>query len=255
MLLPRCFSSRIVLLCLLLVPGTAIAAGSDEWRPIEPADLALKAAVVEKDADAEAIFWEVKVADDVEYGAPRTVLTHYLRIKIFTDRGRESQSRIDIPFYNNWSIKDIAARTIKVDGTIIELKKEDVFERTIVKASGAKLKAKSFVMPGVEPGAIIEYRWREVRNDRLANYIRLQFQREIPVQLVKYYIKPLMDPAFPYGMRLKTFQATPSPMAKEKNGFFSTFITNVPAFHEEARMPPEDSVRPWMLIYYALDRS
>jgi hypothetical protein len=31
-------------------------------------------------------------------------------------------------------IKDIAARTIKPDGSIVELKKEDIYERTIVKA-------------------------------------------------------------------------------------------------------------------------
>jgi hypothetical protein len=250
----RSLNSLLVLLCLLFLP-VAVLAGGDDWRPIDPSDLALKAAVVEKDADAEAIFWEVKVADLAEGGTVRTVLNHYLRIKIFTERGRESQSRIDIPYFNNWSIKDIAARTVKADGSIVELKKEDVFERTIVRTSGAKLKAKSFAMPGVEPGAIIEYRWREVRNDRLANYIRLQFQRDIPVQFVKYYIKPLSIPDFPFGMRAISFQAKSTPLAKEKDGFFSTSMRGVPAFHEEAHMPPEDSVRPWMLIYYAEDRN
>jgi hypothetical protein len=214
--------SRRSLLPLLVVSSLLSLSSvvlADDWRPIDPSDLALKAPVVEKDADAEAIFWEVKVADEVEGGTPRTVLNHYLRIKIFTDRGRESESRIDIPYLNNWSVRDISARTIKADGSIVELKKEDVFERTIVKSSGLKLKAKSFAMPGVEPGAIIEYRWRELRNDRLANYIRLQFQRDIPVQTVKYYIKPLQDPDFPYGMRAKSFGAESGPMTKEKNGF------------------------------------
>ena len=213
----------------------------------------MKTSVVEKDADAEAIFWEVHVADELDGDTPRTVLTHYIRIKILTERGRESQSKIDIPYLKNWSIKDIAARTIKPNGTIVELKKEDVFERTIVKSSGIKLKAKSFAMPEVEAGAIIEYRWKEVRNDRLANYIRLQFQREIPVQSIKYYIKPLSLPDFPYGMRIRAFHAQGAPFTKEKNGFYSTEMKNVPAFREEPRMPPEDSVRPWMLVYYSLD--
>jgi Transglutaminase-like superfamily len=31
-------------------------------------------------------------------------------------------------------------------------------------------------------------------------------------------------------------------------------MANVPAFREEPRMPPEDSVRPWMLVYYSEDR-
>jgi transglutaminase-like putative cysteine protease len=247
----RSSNSLLILSCLvLLLP--VMAMGAENWRPIDPGDLALKNPVVEKDADAEAIFWEVKVADEYDGGSLRTVFNHYLRIKIFTERGRESQSRIDIPYFNNWSIKDIAARTVKPDGTIIELKKEDVFERTIVKASGVKLRAKSFAMPGVEPGAIIEYRYREVRNDQLADYLRLQFQRDVPVQLVKYYLKPLDNPI--YGMRAKAFQADPGPITKEKEGYYSTIMRNVRAFHEEARMPPDDSVRPWLLIYYSEDR-
>jgi hypothetical protein len=108
-------------------------------------------------------------------------------------------------------------------------------------------------MPGVEPGSIIEYRWREVRNDRLANYIRLQFQRDVPVQLVKYYIKPLSHPDFPYGMRMQPFHGKNTAFLKEKDGYYSTTMEKVRAFHEEPRMPPEDQVRPWMLVYYTED--
>jgi len=235
---------------LVLALPAAVFAG-DDWRPVDPADLALKAPVVEKDADAEAIFWEVRLSDDVESGSPRTVLRHYIRIKVFSERGRESQSKIDIPFLSNWKVQDIAARTIKPDGSIVVVKKEDVLERTIVKSNGRKIKAKSFAMPGVEPGAIIEYRWKEMRTDQLANYIRLYFQRDVPVQLVKYYVKPLSLPGFEYGMRAQTFNGPASPFIKEKDGFYSVSMSKVPAFHEEPRMPPEDSVRPWMLIYYS----
>src|SRR5882672_6506568 len=250
----RLFLLLPVLTCLLVGGGFAASAGGDEWRPVDPADLALKASTVEKDADAEALFWEVRVDDEVEGGTPRTVLRHYVRIKIFTERGRESQSKIDIPYLNNWKVSDIAARTVTPDNRIIELKKDDVFERTIVRSSGLKIKAKSFAMPGVEPGSIIEYRWREVRNDRLANYIRLQFQRDVPVRSVKYYIKPLSIPDFPFSMRVNTFHGENTPFVKEKDGFYSTTMANVPAFHEEPRMPPEDQVRPWLLVYYAEDK-
>src|ERR1043165_1996010 len=179
----------LLVVCLLLAAAVPAWAAGDEWRPVDPAELAQKAPVVEKDADAEAFFWEVRVDD----GPPGLLIfTHYLRIKVFTERGRESQSKIDIPFGNlfgtNIKISEIAARTIKPDGSIIELKKEDIFEREIVKANRIRLKAKSFALPGVEPGAIIEYRWREVRENDNAHYTRLQFQRDIPVQTVKYYI-------------------------------------------------------------------
>ena len=96
-------------------------AGGEEWRPLDPAHLALKAAVVEPNADAEALFWDIRVDDG---GQNDLVLSHYLRIKIFTERGRENHSKIDIPYVSGVKIKDVAARTIKPDGSIVELTKE-----------------------------------------------------------------------------------------------------------------------------------
>ncbi|HWP44352.1 MAG TPA: DUF3857 domain-containing protein, partial [Blastocatellia bacterium] len=222
-----------------------------DWKPIDPAHLAMKSPVVEKDADAEAIFWEVRINDS----AQDLVFNHYIRIKVFTERGKESQSKIDIPYLGRHQIKDIAGRTIKPDGTVVELKKDAIFDRTIVKVSGLKLKSKSFAMPSVEPGAIIEYRWREVRPYELANYLRLHFQRDIPVQLVKYYIKPAsLEAAYrSIGMSAITLHGNPSPFVKEKDGYYSTQMVNMPAFREEPRMPPEDEVRTWMLVYYSRD--
>jgi hypothetical protein len=226
---------------------SAVASAQD-WKPVDPAHLAMKSPVVEKEADAEAILWEVRVADEVRNREFHTVLSHYLRIKIFTDRGGETQSKIDIPYFNRTGISDIDARTIKPDGSIIQLKKDDVFERTIIRAGGLKIKAKSFALPAVEPGAIVEYKWKETRYDALANYIRLQLQRDIPVQLVRYFIKPL--PNSRYTMRLMAFHAQTTPFTKEPDGYNSTTMANVPAFHEEPFMLPESEVRAWMLVYY-----
>lgn len=235
-------------MCLFAAFAVPALAG-DDWKPIDPAQLALKAPVVEKEADAEGLFWEVKM-DDNEQGD--LIFNHYLRVKVFTDRGRESQSKIDL-FYgklygSDVKISDIAARTIKTDGSIVELKKEDIFDRTVVKASGLKFKAKSFAMPGVEPGCIIEYRWRETRVNTNAQNVRLNFQRDIPVQRVQYLVKPYAYEDFTFNSI--TLHGTPTKWAKDKNGFYSTSMTNVPAIHDESRMPPEDQVKIWMLVFY-----
>ena len=124
------------------------------------------------------------------------MLNHYVRIKIFTDRGRDQHSKIDIPYIGGFKIKDVAARTIKPDGTIVELAKEDIIEKTVIKVSGLKLRAKTFAFPGIQPGAIIEYKWKEVISNSSANNMRLQFQRDIPVQAVTYRIKPARDVFF-----------------------------------------------------------
>jgi hypothetical protein len=234
---------------LSLAPIAAVPVGED-WKPVDPAELSLKNSSVEKEADAEGLFWEVRIDDNPD---GNLIFNHYIRVKVFTDRGRESQSKIDLEYGKLYGteikIEDIAARTIKPDGSIVELNKKDIFERTIAKASGLKIKARSFAMPAVEPGCIIEYRWREVRVRRDANYLRLQFQRDIPVRRVQYLVKPYQYEGASFNSI--TMHGTSSPWVKEKNGFYSTTMNNMPAVQEEARMPPEDQVKTWMLVYYA----
>ena len=251
MRIPPFYSQIALCVCLLVLTALApTTAAAEDWKPIDPAELALKSPVVEKEADAEGLFWEVRM-DDNEEGD--LIFNHYLRVKVFTDRGRESQSKIDLPFGNLYGskieIKDIAGRTIKPDGSIVFLKKEDIFERTIVKTSGVKVKARSFAMPAVEPGCIIEYRWREVRKRESAHYLRLQFQRDIPVQRVQYLVKPFAFQDLSFSSIVLHGKATP--WVKQKNGFYLTTMTDMPAMQEEPRMPPEDQVRTWMLVFYS----
>ncbi len=249
----------VALVALVLAPAPTALAGDKDWKPVDPSHIALKEPAVEKDADAEVLFWEVRVSYEDESGEPATVLSHYVRIKIFNERGRDAHGKVDLYEARvrgvNIKIKDVAGRTIKPDGSVVELKKEDVFQRDVVKANGIKVKARSFALPGVEPGALIEYRWREVRNG-IRNYERFDFSRDIPVQTVKYYIKPYGDSLVDsegrqVGLRAQTFHGNMTPFVKEKDGSYSTSMTNVPAFREEPRMPPEYAVRPWMLAYYA----
>lgn len=247
-------AAKVCIILLLLLPNSAVAQEWDKWRPIEAEILALKTPTVEKDADAEAIFWEVRVHDQWDGYTLNNILLHYIRIKIFNERGRDAQTKIDLAYNNKSRVSDIAGRTLKANGSIVELKKDGIFERTIAKASGVKVKAKSFVLPSVEPGDVIEYRWREIRSENSANYMRLHFQRDIPIQLVKYYIKPLSSELIPYQMRTATFHGKNTPFKQEINGFWSTTMSNMPAFREEAYMPPEAEVRAWMLIYYTEDK-
>lgn len=239
-----------VLLASIVVPS-ARAAARDEWLPVTPAELALAAPSVEPEADAEALFWDVRVQDRDSASDIMSVVNSYVRVKVFNDRGKESQSKIEIPYANRTKIANIAGRTIKKDGTIVELKPEAVFDRTIVKYGSFKVNVKSFAMPAVEPGCIIEYRWQETSPARL--YQRLDMQRDIPVQRITYHIKPFSSPGFELGMRFKAFNGVTSAMKKEGGGFYTTEATNVKAFREEPNMPPEDQVRAWILLFYSED--
>jgi hypothetical protein len=63
---------------------------------------------------------------------------------------------------------------------MVEIGKNDIFEREIVKANGIKIKAKSFAVPNVEAGVIIEYKYKEAVDNAGAVGMRLQFQRDYP---------------------------------------------------------------------------
>lgn len=231
-----------------LVPVAAAAGVDFDWKPVEPADLALARSAIEPTADAEAIFWEVYVEDHDTAAGPRTILHHYVRVKVFNERGVAAQATVNIPYRSGTHVGGVKGRTIKPDGTIVPLKDDAEFDRVTVRTSGVKIRNKSFVMPAVEPGAILEYRYRETREDALAHYIRLYFQRDIPVQTVTYHIKPLNAPG--WVMRSRTFHGLASPFVRRPDGFHSTTARNRPAFREEPHMPPDDQVRMWMLVYY-----
>src|SRR4051812_18374426 len=101
------------LFCVLIFSQLPANAQDKEWRPVSSQDLSAKTPVVEPDADAEAIFWEIRIDDS---SSEDVSLRHYVRVKIYSERGREKYSKFDIPFSKGMKIKDLAARVIKADG-------------------------------------------------------------------------------------------------------------------------------------------
>lgn len=223
--------------------AATIAAEDIVWRPVTPEELQMKAPKVEPDADAEAIFWEVRL-DDKKYS--KMSYSHYVRVKIFTERGRERFSKVDIPFMKGKKVENVAARVIKPDGTIVELKPEDIFEREIAKAGKAKVLAKSFAVPGIEPGVIVEYQYTEMIKGDSASGERLIFQRDIPLQKVTYYVRPYSGSTLAFN----SYNMPETRFVEDKKGFRVGTMVNVPAYKEEPYMPPDDEVRKWVYLSY-----
>ena len=179
------------------------------------------------------------------------MLYHYVRLKIFDEKGKEKAATIDLPYGDKRNILDVAGRTIKNDGTIVELDKKAVFKRDLVRAGRLTRKVVSFAMPGVEPGAIVEYRWKESVDDHAIYYVRLKFQQEFPVERVTYFFKPLpREIAGTYQMFMTPFNCKPSTFKIENDGYTSTTVENVPALHEEPYSPSEPNLEAWALLHY-----
>ena len=247
-----------ILAPLLLAPMLCLPAAAVKWAPIQPAQLAAQAPRIDPDADAEAVFWRTWVTDRMIGGRqPQSIKEQYVRIKIFTERGVQEHATIDLlSASDEIRIGDLRARTIKSDGRIVEVPGRSIFERTVSKAGGIKVRNKSFSMPEVEAGDLIEYQWKQYRDDHFSQYTRLYFQRDIPSWEVSYHVKPseYAWTRLGYLMGFQVFNVRNEGFRETPGGWQSITVQEVAAFKPEARMPPEDNIRSWLLLFYSKRR-
>jgi hypothetical protein len=243
----------------MLLLGAVVGAGAAtaDWRPVDPTELAQAAPVVDKSADAEALAWEVRI-DHRHDAAPHyeDVREYYLRIKIFTARGAEAQGTVEIPPDEYAHVTDVSARTIRPDGSVIEVKKDAILQRTLVRER-KKLIATSFVLSDVQPGAIVEYKWRESRAGFWVSFA-VPLQLDIPVRTLRFAIRPYPNASIlwslasvpgPVSLTLDAFRLTLPPW-KHEGGFETVTLKNLPANRTEPYMPPEYENLGWIQVQY-----
>jgi hypothetical protein len=249
--------TTVAIACLALSPvtfaqqKTMAPAEFVQWLPITDAEKELKAPKVEKDAGVEALLWRVHVVDEiVGAGTIQRVSYNYARLKVFDEKGKEAVSTIDLFYGEHGDIVDVAGRTIKPDGSIVELASKSIFRRDVVRTGGFRRKSVSFAMPAIEPGVIIEYRWRQVLDDNRIRFTRLEFQREFPVEKMTYFVKGLDRNRVVEETYLMPFNCKPSPIKYEMDGYASTSVENIPALRGEPWSPGQWNDGPWALLYY-----
>src|SRR5437667_5638924 len=100
-----------LIVCFLSITGYPLVLAQQSainiaWLPITDAERNMKAPMVEKDAGVEALFWRVHVRDEVLGGRDlQRVLYHYVRLKIFDEKGKEKAATIDLSFNETTSIQ------------------------------------------------------------------------------------------------------------------------------------------------------
>jgi len=239
-----------------LIPRPAAAANATQaFQPLTPEERALEHSKIDPDADAEILDWDVRIEDDVLGNDWHTSHSTYIRVKVFTEHGRDAWTRIDLlsRVGSDVVLKDLDGRTLQPDGSEVKLASREMHERTIDRWDGRKVRMMSFNMPAVQVGSVIEARWRTVNTRNLTNYVRLPFvwafNENTPVRHVSYHVKPYSRPDMP-PMRTIMFHGTVEPMEKEPDGFYRFSASNVRGYRDEPEMPPSEQTRPWMLLYY-----
>src|SRR5216683_3988034 len=153
---------RLFVLVLLLLVGAAVrrtrpVSAGDEWQPISPEELKMTSVPEAPGAPAVYLYRQVD-RDDSNFISEEY---RYARIKILTEEGRK-YADVEIRFFEGENIHSIKARTIRPDGSIVNFDGK-AFDKTIVKAKGLKYLAKTFTLPDVQVGSIVEYHYKYER--------------------------------------------------------------------------------------------
>jgi hypothetical protein len=116
-------------------------------------------------------------------------LERHMIVKICNERGYDN-ANILIPYGRGTHVTGIKGRTIRPNGDIVTLKKDQIYDTNLYPSYifYSDIRAKRFTMPAIEPGCIVEYRW----NKTIGNFTfwtEWQFQHKDPVLVSRYNIR------------------------------------------------------------------
>ena len=236
---------------LMLLASLATAVGAQpadwkEWRPATREELAQTASKIDPEANAEILFADIYIIDSFD----KIELYRYMRSKAFNERGAQQQGTAMIPYDGKEQISEIAARTIKPDGEIVPLSVYEIRDRELVRVGRRQRRVKSFALPGVVPGSIVELRWKtEVKGDNLIAERALPLQFNLPAQRIRYRYQPikLLESDLKFlGMQVDSA----IDFIPDKDRVYTFEQLNKPAYHEEPMSLPDRNVHSWALISY-----
>jgi hypothetical protein len=235
-----------------LLAASPAAAFKLKWQPVDKAVLAETKSQIDPEASSEVVFWEVRLTDTEtsDHTKGRFETQQYVRIKIYNERGRDLESQVQIPYERGESIDDLIARTIRPDGSVVEVTKDAIFDRVTSKGRDGTEKAKSFAMPDVRPGCVIEYQYSSVRHSEYLSGRWFPGQRRSPIRSLTFILKPLEIDLGGFNMRIRAFNGMFPPPEVREDGSRVIHLSNIPAIREEPDMPPWAQVVPWLYIDY-----
>ena len=222
-------AATLAAMCLLISPASRAA---DEWLPIDPADLALKDNPASPGSHAMILY------RDEHTDSMQSSVIEYIRIKIFTEEGKK-YGDVEIPFVKGQSdVKDVRGRTIRPDGSIVNFEGKP-FEKVVVKAGGVKVFEKTFSLPDVQPGCIIEYKYRMQYDTDFYWNISWEVQRDLFTREAKFSIRPPDGPGAP-GLYWNTIGLPNTlKLQKEKDGSYALDLQNVAGVQREDYSLPD----------------
>jgi hypothetical protein len=248
---------------------TADGAQAADWPPLPPEDLKMTS-VAEQPGAAAIVLLRDEVAND-----PMNFHQTYLRIKILTEEGRK-YADVEVPYSRrNFHLEDVSGRTVHADGTVLPFDGR-VFDKQVLRTRekagrGEHINVKSFTLPDVQVGSVIEYRYilRYDDSSFYAPHWDVQgelFQRKATFKFIPYegllkmdhdrvgngvaWTSYLPKGTVPQQHTFATGAFGGSPRAARQ--LVDLEITNVSPLVQEPYMPPPAVMRYRVDFYYML---
>lgn len=225
-------------MCSVLICVSAVAAGNG-FQPVSPDELKMTSEPLAPGAPAIILYRQVD-RDDTGLTAHEN---DYVRIKVLTEEGRK-YADVEIPYLkeNGNEIVNIKARTINPDGSISNFNGK-AFDKSIVKAKGLKYMAKTFTLPNVRVGSILEYYYTLDLSEHYVYDSHWILSDELFTKHAKFSLNPYTES----GMSVRwTWQGLPqgtNPPSEGNNRVVRLEAMNIPAFKTEDYMPPANELK------------
>jgi len=236
------------LLALLLCPRLLWA--TVDWLPVPPEDIALKDNPSQPGADAMILYRE-SVVDTRKTFSDGDSVEEYVRIKIFTQEGTK-YGHVEVPFNKGWEdITYVAGRTIRPDGSIVKFDGQ-VLETTVAKGGGLKILIKTFTLPDVQPGCIVEYKYERQAKPSYVHNNEWAVAQEIFTREAQFtYIPYTGYGGLGLSPRYRSYALPSDAVPKEKiDGSYAMVVHNIMGIEEESLMPPQRALQARVEFYY-----
>ncbi len=233
-------SSFLLLGPLVWLSLSTTAFAFEGWLPITPEDLTMKSYAKAPGAAAIVLYRQI---DRVDTGnSPHEF--HYERIKILTEEGRK-YADVEVPF-NEFEValnlSGLRGRTIHPDGKEVEFDGK-VFDKTIEKTRDYKIRARTFTLPDVHAGDIIEYQYNLDLNERYFFDSKWILSSELLTRDAKFSLKPSGDYALRWSWPAGLPEGTAPPKSNDLLHVIAMETHNIPALPIEEFMPPLNTLQ------------
>ena len=238
---------------------TARAQVPPAWPPVPPEELALKDNAFDPGSPAVILEYEVQTDNT------KSTETVYKRIKVFREEGKK-YGDIEIRYVEKFTkVEEIRARVTSSSG-----KSEDfngaIYDKEVIKVKKFLYNAKTFTLPNIEVGSVIEYYYRLHWHSDIPDVIKnpgrylitetfaylaaeWEIQQDIAVRHGRFTLHPVM------GARTVIHShGLPKDVTKNVSidGTRELEVNYIPAFQKEEYSPPEENLKIRADIFYTL---